>query len=318
MREFSHQPVLLREVVEGLRPQGGGLILDGTVGGAGHATALLEAGAPRLIGLDRDEVALAAAQRRLQPLAGRFELFRANYSEMADYTPAGSCHGVLLDLGLSSPQLDWPERGFSFQAEGPLDMRMDVRDEITAAVIVNSWPEAELARLFWELGEERASRRIARWLVQRRVVRPFSHTLDLAETVAQASGVPRGRYKVHPATRVFQALRLEVNRELEALDEGLRAAWTVLQPAGRLAVISFHSLEDRRVKEFGRALERDYRPGDPQDSPELRQPKAREAHWVWRKPLSPTEEEIRANPRSRSAKLRVLEKLAEPHPGQNR
>lgn len=309
MPEFVHHSVLLREVLEALQPRSGQLLLDGTLGGAGHAHAWLEASAPegRLIGLDRDEAALAAAAERLKPFAGRFELRRANFASMESFAEPGACDAVLLDLGVSSPQLDWAARGFSFQREGPLDMRMDQRDPVTAANIINTWPEEELANLFWELGEERASRRIASAITKRRVVRPFETTTDLAELIARLLG--RGNQKIHPATKVFQALRMEVNRELEALENGLQSAWQLLKPRARLAVITFHSLEDRLVKEFGRELERDYRVEGEVDIPELRQPKQPEATLVTRKPVAAGEAELKQNPRARSAKLRVIEKL---------
>jgi 16S rRNA (cytosine1402-N4)-methyltransferase len=301
--------VLLREVVEALHPRPGGLYLDGTAGGGGHAAALLEASAPsgRLVALDRDEAALDAAAKRLEQFAGRWELHHANYVEMRNFVENESCDGVLLDLGVSSPQLDWAERGFSFQQEGPLDMRMDRRDPVTAADIVNTWPEDELAHLFWELGEERASRRIAHAIAQHRAARRIETTAQLASMVAAQA--PRGHHKIHPATKVFQALRMEVNREVEALEDGLAEAWQALKPGGRLAVIAFHSLEDRIVKEFGRALERDYVFEGAVDLPELRQPKAPEARLLTRKPVTASEAELKDNPRARSARLRALEKL---------
>lgn len=308
MPEFVHKSVLLREVIEALQPRGGQLFVDGTLGGAGHAYAWLEASASdgRLIGLDRDEAALAAAQERLAPFAGRFELHRANFAEMDRIVAASSCDAVLLDLGVSSPQLDRAERGFSFQREGPLDMRMDQRDPVTAADIVNTWPEEELARLFWELGEEKASRKIAASIVKRRGMRKFETTSELAGFIA--SLVSRGKQKIHPATRVFQALRMEVNRELDAIADGLAAAWDILKPQGRLAVITFHSIEDRAVKDFGRALERDYTFEGDVDIPALRRPKRSEAEIITRKPIAPSEMELQDNPRARSAKLRVIEK----------
>ena len=295
--------------MQALLPAPGKLFLDGTLGGAGHSYALLSASRldGRLIGLDRDEQALAAAAEKLKPFEGRFELHQANFATLDQFASDGSCDGVLLDLGVSSPQLDRGERGFSFQREGPLDMRMDRRDPVSAAEIVNGWPEEDLANLFWELGEERASRRIARAIVKRRAVKAFQTTKDLAGAVAAEA--PRGAQKIHPATRVFQALRMEVNRELEALESGLESAWRVLKPGGRLAVITFHSLEDRIVKEFGRALERDYTVEGEVDVPALRQPKLPEAKRVFRKAVQPSEGELRENPRSRSARLRVLEKL---------
>lgn len=309
MPEFAHQSVLLREVLEALRPQNGRLLLDGTLGGAGHSYAWLEATAPdgRLIGLDRDETALAAAKERLQEFAGRFELHHANFANLNSFAEPDTCDAVLLDLGVSSPQLDWAERGFSFMREGPLDMRMDAQDPVSAADIVNTWPEEELATLFWKLGEERSSRRIANAISKRRVVREFETTTDLAELIAAQLG--RGKHKIHPATKVFQALRMEVNRELDALEDGLNAGWSVLKPQGRLAVITFHSLEDRMVKDFGRALERDYEIPGEVDVPELRQPKQPEAVVITRKPITATEAELKLNPRARSAKLRVIEKI---------
>jgi 16S rRNA (cytosine1402-N4)-methyltransferase len=307
--EFVHQAVLLREVLEALQPASGRLLLDGTLGGAGHSYAWLEASSPqgRLIGLDRDEAALKAAEERLKNFAGRFELHRANFANLDAHAAPESCDAVLLDLGVSSPQLDWAERGFSFQREGPLDMRMDQREPVTAADIVNTWPEEELANLFWELGEERASRRIASLIAKRRVVRKFETTTDLAELIAKNLG----RGKIHPATKVFQALRMEVNREIDALEAGLEAGWQVLKPGGRLAVITFHSLEDRVVKDFGRVLERDYFVEGEVDRPEFRQPKTPEAKLITRKPITSAEDELARNPRARSAKLRVIEKLAQ-------
>jgi 16S rRNA (cytosine1402-N4)-methyltransferase len=234
-------------------------------------------------------------------------LHRANFAELEQWAEPSSCDGVLLDLGVSSPQLDHAERGFSFQHEGPLDMRMDRREELTAEEIVNTWPEEELARIFWELGDERASRRIARAIASRRAVKKIHTTKELADVIA--SEIPRGGQKTHPATRVFQALRITVNREFESLNAGLNGAMRVLKPGGRLAVITFHSIEDRMVKEFGRALERDYEFSGEVDLPEFRKPKRREARWVSRKAILPSEEEMRENPRSRSAQLRVLEKI---------
>jgi 16S rRNA (cytosine1402-N4)-methyltransferase len=310
--EFIHQSVLLREVLEALQPRSGRLLLDGTLGGGGHSFEWLQASSPegRLIGLDRDEAALGAASERLKGFAGRYELHRANFANMDSFAAEESCDAVLLDLGVSSPQLDWAERGFSFLREGPLDMRMDSRDPVKAADIVNTWPEEEMATLFWELGEERASRRIASAISKRRVVRKFESTADLAGVIAAQVGF--GKQRIHPATKVFQALRMEVNRELDALEEGLNAAWSVLKPQGRLAVITFHSLEDRMVKEFGRELEREYTVEGEMDVPALRKPKAPEARLITRKPVVASDDEIKRNPRARSAKLRVIEKLAKP------
>jgi 16S rRNA (cytosine1402-N4)-methyltransferase len=234
-------------------------------------------------------------------------LHQANFSEMEQFAASERCDGVLLDLGISSPQIDRAERGFSFQEAGPLDMRMNREDNVTAAQIVNTWSAEDLASLFWRLGEERESRRLARAIERRRKARVFSTTKDLADLIA--AEMPRGGRKAHPATRVFQALRMEVNRELESLQKGLTAAWAVLKSTGRLTVITFHSLEDRMVKEFGRKLARDYEVSGEVDVPELRRPREPQARWVSRKAIVPSDEELEANPRARSAQLRVLEKL---------
>jgi 16S rRNA (cytosine1402-N4)-methyltransferase len=306
---FVHKPVLLVEVLAALRPRSGGRYADGTVGGGGHAAAILAACAPEgwLFGCDRDGVAVAAARERLAQFAGRFELRHGNFADLAGGWPTGSCHGVLLDLGVSSPQLDTAERGFSFQQDGPLDMRMDVRQSLTAAELVNGASAEALAKIFWELGGERDSRRLAKALVQDREQRPFRTTRQLAEGIERLS--PRAGRRTHPATKIFQALRLAVNDELGSLKRGLDVAWTLLQPGGRLAVITFHSLEDRLVKQFGRARTRDYTFPGGTDVPELREPRTPEAVWVHRKAIKPGAVELAENPRSRSAQLRVLEKL---------
>ena len=308
MPEFAHKPVMLAEVLAALQPQPGRRYADGTLGGAGHTAALLAASSPTgwVYGCDRDGDALRAAQDRLAEFAGRFELRRGNFSELADWVPAGSCDGVLLDLGVSSPQLDRAERGFSFSQDGPLDMRMDVRQGMTAAELVNTASVEELARIFWELADERDSRRLARAIVMDREKVPFRTTRQLAELIERIS--PR-RGKTHPATKVFQALRLAVNDELGSLKAGLAGALRILRSGGRLAVITFHSIEDRVVKEFGRARARDYTfPGET-DVPELRVPCTPEVRIVTRKAVQPNAAEVAENPRSRSAQLRVLEKV---------
>ena len=226
---------------------------------------------------------------------------------MDGWIPAASCDGVLLDLGVSSPQLDSPERGFSFQQDGPLDMRMDDRQTLTAAELVNGESADELARIFWEYGGERESRRFAKAIVHDRATRKFETTRQLAELIERIS--PRAGKKAHPATKVFQALRIAVNDEIGSLKRGLEAAVEILKPGGRLAVITFHSLEDRVVKEFGRERTRDYTFPGKVDVPELRQPRAPEMKWVTRKAITPGEMELEENPRSRSAQLRVLEKI---------
>ena len=292
-------------------PKPGARIADGTVGGAGHACAILAASSLNgwLYGCDRDGAAVEAAPLRLNEagFAGRFEIRRGNYSELADWVPAGSCDGVLLDLGVSSPQLDDAERGFSFQNDGPLDMRMDLRQPLTAAGIVNSWSEAELARVFWEYGDEPQSRRFARAIAHDREGRRFETTGQLASLIERLA--PRHGKKKHPATRVFQALRMAVNDESRFLKSGLAAACSLLKPGGRLAVITFHSLEDRMVKEFGRERAREYTFEGDVDVPELRKPCVPELRWVQRKAILPGEAELAENPRARSAQLRVLEKV---------
>ncbi len=309
MPNFAHKPVMLAEVLSALQPRSGGLYLDGTVGGGGHAEAILDASSPdgRLRGFDRDGVALEAAGARLARFAGRFELRRGNYADLAEWIEPGSCDGVLLDLGVSSPQLDWAERGFSFQQDGPLDMRMDQRSGVTAADVVNNWTAGELAKIFWEYGDEPNGRRLAQAIERDRQTRPFRTTLELAGLIERL--VPRRGKKAHPATKVFQALRIAVNDELGSLTRGLAAAVRVLKPGGRLAVITFHSLEDRMVKLFGRERARDYDfPGDV-DVPELRVPRVPELSWISRKAICPRAEELADNPRSRSAQLRVMEKV---------
>lgn len=298
--------MLVEEVVGLLAPRPGGRYVDATVGTGGHAEAILQASAPDgwLWGFDRDPEALALAQERLAPFAGRFELQKGNYADLLMKLAPESCDGVLLDLGVSSLQLETPDRGFSFQADGPLDMRMDPAQRLTAADLVNSASEEELARWFWELGGERRSRAIARAIVR---ARPVTRTAQLAELVCAVVG--RGGGARHPATRVFQALRIVVNDELGSLERGLEAAWRVLKPGGRLAVITFHSLEVRLVKAFGRERVRDYECPADVDVPELRRPRPPQARWVTRKAVVPRAAEVEANPRSRSAQLRVLEKV---------
>ena len=258
---------------------------------------------------DRDGAAVEAATRRLNEagFAGRFEIRHGIFSELADWVPPGSCDGVLLDLGVSSPQLDDADRGFSFQRDGPLDMRMDLRQPLTAAGVVNDWSEAELARVFWEYGDEPQARRFARAIVQDRQGRRWETTGQLAALIERLA--PRHGKKKHPATRVFQALRMVVNDESRSLRSGLAAACPLLKPGGRLAVITFHSLEDRIVKEFGREQTRDYTFEGEVDVPELRRPRTPALKWVQRKAIQPSEAEMAENPRARSAQLRVLEKV---------
>jgi 16S rRNA (cytosine1402-N4)-methyltransferase len=284
---FVHIPVLSQEVLQGLIIRPGGRYLDATVGGGGHSRLILAA-APdvSLVAIDQDEQAIAAAKLKLSEYSDRVQFWRGNFSA---YKSAGATFdGILADLGVSSVQFDIPERGFSFRHTAPLDMRMNRQQPLTAADIINSWEEAKLADIFFTYGEERLSRRIARRIVEKR---PFQTTTELADTIFHS--VPRAyRYgRIHPATRVFQALRIVVNQELSVLETLLKEAPTWLKPGGRLAIISFHSLEDRIVKHAFR------------ESPTLTV--------ITKKPIQPTDEEIEGNPRSRSAKLRVAEKVAD-------
>ena len=309
MTEFIHEPVLLEEALLALQPAAGRLYVDGTVGGGGHAEAILEASGPggRLVGFDRDDWALAAAARRLKRFGDRLELHREPFAALAKCLAKASCDGVLLDLGVSSPQLDEAERGFSFQVEGPLDMRMDRRQPVSATQLVNELEAGELATIFWELGGERRSRRIARAIVEQRDMQRIETTLQLADTVERAC--PRRGARTHPATGVFQALRMAVNDELGQVQAGLDAAWSVLKPGGCLAVITFHSGEDRLVKQFSRRLAKPYTVRGDVDVPELREPREPLARELSRKAIKPSDAEVGRNPRSRSAQMRAMEKL---------
>ena len=309
MTDFIHEPVLLEEALLALQPTAGRLYVDGTVGGGGHAEAILEASGPdgRLVGFDRDDRAIAAAAKRLARFGDRVTLHREAFSGLAKHLTKVGCDGVLLDLGVSSPQLDEPGRGFSFQDEGPLDMRMDRRQPVTAEQLVNELESDELATIFWELGGERRSRRIARAIVEQRGMQRLETTTQLADTVERAC--PRRGARTHPATGVFQALRMAVNEELSQARFGLDAAWSVLKPGGRLVVITFHSGEDRLVKQFSRGLAKPYTVRGEVDVPELRVPREPLARELNRRAIKPSAAELERNPRSRSAQLRALEKL---------
>jgi 16S rRNA (cytosine1402-N4)-methyltransferase len=301
-----HEPVLLGKAVELLAPSPEKLIVDGTLGGSGHTHALLEAGA-RVIGLDQDPDALQFAQVRLARFGERFEGVHANFAMLGDVLDrlgVREIDGGLLDLGVSSWQLDTPERGFSFLREGPLDMRMNPHAKVTAADIVNNASGEQLERIFRNFGEEPAARRIAAKIIRTRINRPIATTLDLASIVE--SVVPR-RGKIHPATRVFQALRIAVNRELDVLSEGLEQFAARLRSGGRLVVITFHSLEDRIVKSFFKTH------SEPRiDRPEWPAPRPNPQcifKLLTRKAMIAGDEEQARNPRSRSAKLRAVEKI---------
>ena len=301
-----HRPVLLREILEFVKPKPGLLIVDGTCGGGGHTEALLESGAD-VLALDQDPDAVRHVSERLAHFGRRLIVRQANFRHAAsvlDELGFGTIGGALLDLGVSSRQLENAQRGFSFDRNGPLDMRMDPRTKVTAAKIVNEYGEEELTRLFRELGEEPAARRIASLIVKMRRTSPFRETLPLARAIEKLVG-RHGRH--HPATQVFQALRMEVNDELGALEEGLRVLTARLASGGRIAVITFHSLEDRIVKKFFRNHSQEWL-----DKPEWPEPKRNpdyDLELVTPKPVESTDEEQRANPRSRSAKLRVAEKI---------
>ena len=305
---LTHIPVLYQEILNMLNPQPGGRYVDGTLGAGGHAAGLLEASAPDgcLLGLDVDPAAIELVRKRLEPFAERAFLRQASYTTLPEQLQDlgwRQVDGILLDFGVSSMQLDTAERGFSFQADAPLDMRFDPGQELSAADLVNELPEAELAELIYRYGEERQSRQIARAIVRSR---PLETTWQLAGVVAQAAGRQRSGQRIHPATRTFQALRIQVNRELEAVETVLPLAAAALAPGGRLAVIAFHSLEDRLVKEFIRRESRDCLCPP-------RQPVCTCGHRaslvdVTHRPLQATAEEIARNPRSRSARLRVAEK----------
>jgi 16S rRNA (cytosine1402-N4)-methyltransferase len=301
-----HRPVLVHEVVELLALGADSLMIDATCGSGGHSEAILRTGAD-VIALDQDPDAIAHAAQRLAEFGNRITLRQANFRDadrVLDELRIGKIGGALLDLGVSSRQLEKAERGFSLMRNGPLDMRMDPGRELTAAAIVNGYSEEELTRLFRELGEEPAARRIASAIVKQRKATPFRETLQLARLIERIVG-RHGRR--HPATQVFQALRMEVNDELGALAEGLRVLSDRLEPGARIAVISFHSLEDRTVKNFFRERSREYL--DQPEWPEPRPNEARDLLVITPKPVEPSENEQRFNPRARSAKLRVAEKL---------
>jgi 16S rRNA (cytosine1402-N4)-methyltransferase len=304
MAEAPHLSVLLAEVVEAMAPAPGRQLVDATFGAGGYSRALLEAGA-KVLAFDRDPSAARFAEPLSRAFPGRFDLALRRFSELEQgLAEAGlsACDGVAFDLGVSSMQLDEAERGFSFMRDGPLDMRMG-GDVPSAAELVNTLPEAELARLIWIYGEERASRRIAKVVVRRRAEQPFERTLDLAEVVEQALGGRRGA-PTHPATRTFQALRIAVNEELAELEAGLEAAERALSPGGRLVVVTFHSLEDRIVK--GYLTERAGRlPSGSRHLPPRQQGPAPTFELLFNGARAPTPQETAANPRARSAKLRV-------------
>ncbi|HSA81352.1 MAG TPA: 16S rRNA (cytosine(1402)-N(4))-methyltransferase RsmH [Geminicoccaceae bacterium] len=307
----AHVPVLLDEMLAALAVRSDGVYLDGTFGGGGYSRAILGAGAGRLYGLDRDPAAVAGG-RQLAAERPQFTMLEGRFGDMAAHLAAAGVRrldGIVLDLGLSSEQLDDSTRGFSFAADGPLDMRMS-RAGQSAAELVNEADEATLATILYRYGEERAARRIARAIVERRRRTPFAGTRELAAVVAGAIGGHRGR--IDPATRTFQALRIYLNEELDELERALAAAEGLLAPGGRLVIVAFHSLEDRPVKRFLAARSGDVpRPSRHQPEP-TGVPEAARFRLLSRHPVRPTAEEVRANPRARSARLRAAERLGGP------
>ncbi len=303
-------PVLAKEVLEGLCPRKNGRYADGTIGGGGHAEMILKAGVGSWLGgSDRDGAAVEAASSRLAPFGDRVDVRHGAFTTLTDWIESGTLDGILLDLGVSSHQLDEAGRGFSMQKEGPLDMRMNEKQNETAADWVNTRTAEDLANIFWGLGGERHSRKIAGAIVRQRELAPLKTTIELADVIEKAC--PRKGRKTHPATRTFQALRMAVNDEVEELQKGLPLVVSLLKPGGRLAVITFHSGEDRTVKKFGREETRDYDVQGEEDVPDLRVQRPARMRWVNRKAIRVTEEEEAKNPRARSAQLRVLEKLEE-------
>ncbi len=308
--DFSHKSVLLNETIEALAVERGGVFVDGTLGGGGHAEAILQK-LPfgRLIGIDRDGAAIEAASKRLADYAA-FTALRGNYADMVvllDSIGVGSVDGVVLDLGVSSFQLDTAERGFSYNENARLDMRMDERAELSAYEVVNGYAEAELARVISRYGEERWAKRIAQFIAKARRDKPLGTTFELNELIKAAIPASARREGPHPSKRTFQAIRIEVNGELALLEGALRSAAELLNPKGRMAVITFHSLEDRIVKQTFRELA----------NPCICDPKAPvcvcgktpSVKLITRKAIAPTEAEVSDNPRSRSAHLRAVEKL---------
>ncbi len=304
--EHYHETVLLEEAVHYMAPAAGKVLVDGTLGGGGHTEKMLEAGAT-VYGIDRDPEALAYAGRRLQRFGGRFIPVKGNFTDakaLLEQISVFNVDGFLVDLGVSSRQFDEAERGFSFSKEGPLDMRMSDEGE-TAADIVNHWDEAELARIFWQYGEEKSSRKIAKMICEERMNQSFTTTTQLAEAIEECA--PRYGKKIHPATKVFQALRIEVNDELGALRGLLDTSESLLAKEGRLCVISFHSLEDRMVKRFIKQTS-----AEEIDKKEWPAPRPNPEYYfknITRKPIKATEQEVKRNARSRSAIMRVGERV---------
>ena len=311
MTQFHHVSVLLDECIDALNIKPDGIYVDGTLGGAGHSSHIVQKlTTGRLIGIDRDRVALAAAGKRLESWADRVTLVHSNFDRMDEVLEElgiPGVDGILLDLGVSSPQLDEASRGFSYMADAPLDMRMNAQDTLTAWTVVNTWPKEELRRILYEYGEERYAPQIAAAIERRRAERPIETTLELVDVIRGAMPPQALREKQHPAKRSFQAIRIAVNDELGAVERVLEAAIPKLNPGGRLAIITFHSLEDRIVKNGMASAAKGCT--CPPSFPVCvcgNKPKVKP---VSRKPIVSGDEELERNPRARSAKLRVCEKL---------
>ena len=311
MTEFHHVSVLLEECIDALQIRPDGIYVDGTLGGAGHSSQIVQRlTTGRLIGIDRDCVALEAAAKRLEPWKDRVTLVHNNFSnldQVLEELGIEGVDGILLDLGVSSPQLDEAERGFSYMADAPLDMRMNHDDPLTAYEVVNTWPREELRRILYEYGEERYAPQIASAIERRREERPIATTLELVDVIRSAMPAQALREKQHPAKRSFQAIRIAVNDELGAVGRVMEAAVPKLNPGGRLAIITFHSLEDRIVKNGMAAAAKGCT--CPPEFPVCVCGKKPKVRLVSRKPIVSGDEELERNPRARSAKLRVCEKL---------
>ena len=309
---FSHTPIMVSDVLDLLEPARGGIFVDGTLGGGGHAEAVLEALGEngKLYGIDRDDDALRAASARLARFGDRFTPIKGNFFDMKELLfdrGVTAVDGILLDLGVSSYQLDAAQRGFSYKQEAPLDMRMDQSAPLSARTVVNEWPEEELKRIFWEYGEEKFSGRIARRIAERRQEKPIETTTELAELIKGAIPAKFKNEPQHPARRCFQAIRIAVNGELDGLNDAIRSAHDLLKPGGRLAIITFHSLEDRIVKNAFRTFENPCI--CPKSAPVCICGKKPSAVVLTRHPIVASEREQKENSRSTSAKLRAIVRI---------
>ena len=309
--EFQHKPVMLNEVIDSLKIRPEGTYVDGTLGGTGHSSQIARrlSGEGRLFGFDQDAAAIEAATRRLEPYKDRVSIIRSNYSEMRERLSelgVRSADGILLDLGVSSYQLDDAQRGFSYRADAPLDMRMDQRQKLSAREVVNGYSIEELTRVIREYGEERFARNIAKHITAEREKKPIETTGELISIIKAAIPAKAREGGGHPAKRTFQAIRIEVNRELDVLSDSLDGMIDLLADGGRICVITFHSLEDRIVKETFRRNENPCT--CPPEFPVCVCGKKSKGHVITRKPIIPSEEETEENPRSKSAKLRVFER----------